>query len=65
MEKPTREMIAEADRLRRQEVPNMLRDKAWTSVSGHVALVLDVRIALQIADDLELAIETEPDKGYG
>lgn len=43
----------------------MLKDRARLSESGYIQLILDAEVAVQVAQDLELAIEKSPGLGYG
>jgi len=52
--------------IRRQEFPNIIRDNIQNSDPGveYIVIMLDHRIALAVAEDLDLAIEKEPNRSY-
>lgn len=51
--------------IRREDFPSLIKDTVRGTKADHVILVLDLEIALQVAQDLELAIEKSPGLGYG
>jgi hypothetical protein len=57
----------ELGQMRRNEFPSIIRDKIRNPAPGseHVQLIVSHEIALQIAQDLDLAIAKSPGLSYG